>query len=109
MAWLLGELHDRDAVSVAEQAYKLNPENPATLDTVGWILVNAAQIKRGTEMLNAAHSKAPSVAEIHWHLAAALARAGNRARAKQELEKLLYSGLPFAETAKAKDLLESLN
>lgn len=109
LAWLLGELREQDAVAIAEQAYKLNPRNPATQDTLGWLLVNAGQFKRGVELLTAAHDKAPDVPEILWHLAAGLAKSGDHARAKQELEKLLYSGVPFAQKAEAKQLLDSLN
>lgn len=108
LAWLLGELRDKDALSVAEQAYKLNPENAAIIDTFGWILVNSGQAQRGLDLLKRAQGKAPGVAEIHWHLAAGLAKAGDKKRAKQELQRLLDSGQAFPQQAEAKRLLESL-
>lgn len=108
LAWLLGELKAPDAVATAEQAYKLNPDNPAIQDTLGWILVNAGQSQRGLELIKKALSKAPDSAETHWHLAAALAKSGDRGRAKQELERLLASGLAFPQENEAKQLLNSL-
>lgn len=108
LAWLLGELRDKEAAAVAEQALRLSPDDPATQDTVGWVLVNAGQAKRGLELLAKAHAKAPAIPEIHWHWAAALAKAGDLTRAKQELEKLIYSGLDFPQKPEAKRLLETL-
>lgn len=108
LAWILGELGDKEAVSVAEQTLKLDPDNPATLDTVGWVQVNAGNTKRGLDLLQQAHAKAPTAPEIHWHLAMALAKSGDRQRAKEELEKLIYSGLDFPQKAQAKKYLENL-
>lgn len=108
LAWILGELRDKDAVPVAEQAYKLAPQHPTAQDTLGWILVNMGDTRKGLRLLEKAHGEAPSDAEIHWHLASALVRTGDRGRARQELEKLIYSGLNFAQKEEAKRLLESL-
>lgn len=108
LAWILGELKDPTALATAERAYKLNPDNPATLDTLGWILVNGGQAKRGVDLLAKAVAKAPGAMEIHWHLAAGLARAGDRTRARQELEKLLEKGKTFPQEAEARKLLDSL-
>lgn len=108
LAWILGELGDKEAVSVAEQALKLDPNNPAILDTMGWVLANAGNTKRGLDLLQQAHTKAPTAPEIHWHLAMALAKSGDRQRAKEELEKLIYSGLDFPQKAQAKKYLENL-
>jgi putative PEP-CTERM system TPR-repeat lipoprotein len=108
LAWILGELRDKDAITIAEQAHRLQPDSPATQDTLGWILVNLGQVQKGLGLLAKAHDKDPSAAEIHWHFAAALAKSGDRARAKQELEKLVYSGSDFPQKAEAKRLMESL-
>lgn len=108
LAWILGELKSPEAVAVAEQAYKLNPDSPAILDTLGWILVNAGQSQRGLDLLKKALAKAPDASEIHWHLAAGLAKGGDRTRARQELESLFASGKAFPQEAEAKRLLDSL-
>lgn len=108
LAWILGELNAPEAVATAEQAYKLNPDNPAMQDTLGWILVNAGQSQRGLDLLKKALAKAPDASEIHWHLAAGLAKSGDKVRARQELERLIDSGKAFPQEADAKRLLDSL-
>jgi len=108
LAWLLGELRDKDAIPVAEQALKLNPDNPAIQDTLGWIYVNNGQMPKGISLLEKAHAKDPAAPVIHWHLASALAKSGDSRRAKEELEKLIFSGHDFSEKAQAKALLDKL-
>ncbi len=108
LAWIYGELKDPRALAWAETAYKLNPDNPATLDTLGWILVNRGETARGLDLLRKALSKAPDAPEIRWHLAFAYAQAGDRNRARQELERLVNSGETFAQEAEARQLLASL-
>lgn len=108
LAWILGELRDKDAITIAEQAHRLQPDSPVTQDTLGWILVNMGQVQKGLGFLTKAHEKDPAAADIHWHFAAALAKSGDRARAKQELEKLIYSGSNFAQKAEAKQLMDSI-
>lgn len=108
LAWLLGELKSPDAVAIAEQAFKLNPDNPGVQDTLGWNLVNSGQSQRGLEMLRKALAKSPEALEIHWHLAAGLVKAGDRSRAREELEKLLEKGKKFPQEVEARKLLDSL-
>lgn len=108
LAWLLGELRDKNAVPVAEQALKLNPNDPAVQDTLGWILVNAGQAARGIALLEKAHAKVPNATDIHWHLINALYQSGNRPKARQELEQLLERGQKFPQEAEARQLLERL-
>jgi putative PEP-CTERM system TPR-repeat lipoprotein len=108
LAWLLGELKDPTAIAISEQAFKLNPENPAIMDTLGWNLINMGQSQRGLDMLRKALSRAPDALEIHWHLASALVKTGDRAQGRKELEKLLEKGRSFPQETEARKLLESL-
>ncbi len=108
LAWIQGELNKPDAVATAEKAISLSPENPSTLDTLGWNLIRAGQYPRGLDMIRKAQEKAPDATEIQWHLAAGLAKSGDRARAKQELERLLHSGNAFPQEAEARKLLGTL-
>lgn len=68
LAWLYSKAGDRRALPTAEQAFNLQPENPATLDTYGWILVQSGEVKRGTELLQQALKLAPGSEEIQQHL-----------------------------------------
>ena len=108
LAWALSELKDSRALSYAEQALKLKTDNPNIMDTLGWILVQQGQTERGIMLLQQALSKAPDSGAIHWHLASGFYRAGDRTHARQELKRLLDSGLGFSEEAKARELLKQL-
>lgn len=108
LAWLLSELKAPNALSVAQQAYKLNPESPGVQDTLGWILVNQGQARQGLELLKKAFAKAPNEMDIHWHLAFAYYKAGDRANALANLEILLGSNRDFSQKQAAIDLFNQL-
>lgn len=108
LAWALHQAGDKRAIDFAEQAHKLQPENPAVMDTLGWILVQRGQGARGLKLLQQAHSKAPDAGEIHYHLAAAYAKTGDAVRARSELQRLLNSGIAFPQEQDARKLLAQL-
>ncbi len=108
LAWVQGELGSPNAVASAEAALALSPDNPATLDTLGWNLIKAGQHQRGLDLIKKALAKSPDAAEIQWHLAAGLNKAGDRVRARQEIERLLSSGVAFPQETEARKLLDSL-
>ena len=108
LAWALSEAKDKRAVGFAEQALKLKPDNPAVMDTLGWILVQQGQAERGIKLLQQALSKAPDAAETQYHLAVAFAKTGDHSRAKSELDRLLASGAAFPQEQEARTLLLQL-
>ena len=108
VASAMQEENDPRALGYAEQAYKLQPGNPGVLDTLGWILVEQGQARRGIELLRQALSKSPNMAVVHFHLASALAQSGDKERAKAELHRLLEGGARFPQEQEAKSLLQQL-
>ncbi len=108
LAWSLSESNDSRALSFAEQALKLAPDNPAVMDTLGWILVQQGQTARGLKLLRQALAKAPDAGDIQYHYAAALAKNGDKARARQELDRLLKSGQDFPQKPAAQALMQTL-
>jgi len=108
LAWSLHRTQDARALPVAEEALKLKPDNPAVLDTLGWILVEENQVDRGIKLLQQALVHSPDATETQFHLAAAFARAGDHARASRELERLLASGRDFPQKPAARALLQQL-
>lgn len=108
LASALSALKDPRASGFAEQALKLAPDNPAVMDTAGWILAQQGQSERGIRLLQQALSKAPEAGDIHYHFAAALALGGDKARAQQELERLIKSGTDFSQKPAALALLQTL-
>ncbi len=108
LAGLYHQVKDPRALKTAEAAHTLLPQNPGVLDTLGWILVGQGQTERGLGYLREALTKMPDQPEIHWHLAYGLYKSGERVRARQELRRLLDSGLNFPQQAEAKALLVQL-
>ncbi|MBW8306228.1 MAG: PEP-CTERM system TPR-repeat protein PrsT [Thiobacillus sp.] len=103
------QVGDKRALETAEQAYKLNPEHPAILDTLGWLLVEKGQAGRGLELIEKALAKAPGNPDIRYHRAMALlAHRGDKARVRKELESLLKDAPAFSQAEAAKAQLQKL-
>lgn len=96
------------ALEYAEKAYKLTPESPEILDTLGWILVEQGNLTRGLPLLQKAASLAPDIGEIRYHFALGLVKAGDKAKARKELEQLLATGKDFPQINEAKTLLKQI-
>ena len=108
LAWAYQQEKDARALATAEQASKLAPASPAVLDTLGWILVEGGNVKRGVQVLEQASSRAPDANDIRYHLAFGLHKAGDKARARKEIELALANGKPFALAEEARALLKQL-
>lgn len=96
------------ALSYAEQAQKLTPDQPSSNDTLGWILVNNDQAERGLEYLRTAHSRSSEDPEIRYHLAVALYRLNRSDEARQELEQALQQKQTFNGIEEARVLMNKL-
>lgn len=108
LAWLYQQEKDPRALEYAEKANQLTPDNPATLDTLGYILVEQGNTTRGLPLLQKATTIAPEVAEIRYHLVLGLVKSGDKAKARKELEQLLATGKTFPRIEEAKTLLKQL-
>lgn len=108
LANVLWQLKDASALQMAERAYKLAPGDPVVLDTLGWMLVQQGQSDAGLRHLREAKLRQPDNLEIRYHLGWALAKAGKKAEARQELEAALASGQPFPGLDDARALKASL-
>jgi putative PEP-CTERM system TPR-repeat lipoprotein len=108
LAWLYQQDKDPRALPMAERAYQVQPNRPEVMDTLGWILVQQGQTARGVDLLKGAAEKAPTSTEIRFHLAAALAKAGDKTAARKELENLLAKDAGFPQRQEAQNLLRQL-
>ena len=108
LAWAYQQEKDARALATAEQASKLAPDSAAVLDTLGWILVETGNVKRGVQVLEQAISRAPAANDIRYHLAFGLHKAGDKARARKEVELALANGKPFDQAEQARTLLKQL-
>jgi putative PEP-CTERM system TPR-repeat lipoprotein len=88
VAWAAHQAGDPRALDYAERANELRPGTPAIMDTLGWILVEKGDVKRGLTLLRQAVELAPAALPIRVNLAKALMRAGEKNAAKRELDYL---------------------
>jgi len=74
LAWAYSESGDLDrAVPLARRAWALDRDNPATADTLGWLLFKSGRRAEGLALLARAARGAPSDSDIRRRLAAAQA------------------------------------
>jgi tetratricopeptide (TPR) repeat protein len=72
LAWAYGEQGDVErAIPLARRAWALDKSNPATADTLGWLLVKSGRKAEGLVLLERAARGAPTDAEIRRHLSTA--------------------------------------
>jgi putative PEP-CTERM system TPR-repeat lipoprotein len=88
LAWTTGELGDPKALSYAEKASALAPNNASVLDTLGVLLVKNGDVAQGLAKLQQAVQLAPNQSDPRLHLAKALIKAGDKAAARKELDAL---------------------
>ncbi len=108
LAWIYQQKKDGRALETAEKAFAQAPDSPAVLDTLGWLLVDQGNVARGLPLLKSAAAKLPDSPDIHYHLASGLAKSGDKAAARTELEALLSGGKAFPQQNDARELLKKL-
>ncbi len=99
---------DPRALEYFEKSYKLKPDNATIAHSLGWMLVEQDKLQRGLELLRKASSWAPYNPEIGYHLAFALAKSGEKAQARRELERILENKSDFPYRNEAQALLKQL-
>lgn len=89
LAGLYLHAEDARARATAEKALKLAPDNPAIQDTLGWILLGQGHVSESLDLLGKALAKLPKNPGVRFHHATALAKSGDKVRARKEFESLL--------------------
>lgn len=102
------QVKDARALPTAERAYKLKPDEAPIGDTLGWMLVQQGNMQRGLEILREAANKAPNGVEIRMHLVHALVKSGDKAKAAEELERIVNLRGNFPQRAEAERLFAQL-
>ena len=108
LAYLLSENGgDLDeAMSLALQARKSQPDMTEISDTVGWIYLKKGSPDQAIAAFDTVVQKEPARAEYHYHLAMALVQKGDRFAARQQLKAALSCSPSAIEGKKIRDLLE---
>jgi tetratricopeptide (TPR) repeat protein len=100
---------DREkALEYARRAFNVAPEQPAIMDTFGWLLVESGDTSEGVALLERASAALPDSLEVSFHLAVGLARSGDTARAGRLLDQILNTGRAFNGIERAKALRKEL-
>ena len=108
LAWAAGQLNDPKAVSYAEEANKLAPNQPQLLETLGSLYVARGKTTEGLSLLAKAVSLAPQNPDIKLGQAKAFIKVGKKAEAKQLLDALAKLGPQFGSQAEVAALSKGL-
>ena len=96
------------ALGLVEGITRDHLDEPALLDTAGWVYLKAGQADRGRALLHLAWEGAPSEPEIGYHLAEAIAVTGDLGAALEVLDEVFRLGRGFPAADEAVRLRERL-
>lgn len=110
LAWIKQQQGDlAGARALAARAYLLGP-SPQSADTLGWIILAQGQVGDALALLREAANGLPQDPAIHYHLAAALAKDGQKEAAVTLLKTVAASpAAGFDERPQAARLLTELS
>ena len=100
---------DPRALAAAEAAYQLRPEHPQIADTLGWLLIEAAQgdqLARGLRLIQQAAGELEHSPDIGLHLAIALAKTGDKPGARALVKRRLDMGQDIRLDPQVRALLQ---
>jgi putative PEP-CTERM system TPR-repeat lipoprotein len=106
LAYLYAEGYgDRgQALRMSLTAFRLEPGNPAVLDTFGYVLLQNGRAKEARKLLEKAVSLLPANPTVTYHLALAEYAAGDERQAVARMQKALKMGA-FPESSRAISLV----
>lgn len=108
LAWVTGQTNSPKAIEYAEQALKIDPGQPAFMDTLAMLLLDKGETARALELFKKALATAPEAASIRLNFAKALIKSGDKAAAKKELQELAKLGDKFGGQALVTQMIKDL-
>lgn len=107
LAWALMNQNKSGGLPFAEAANKQAPNNPALMDTLAAALADAGQVASALALQSKVVEMAPQLMAAKLTLARIAIQAGNKALARDQLDKLTYEGDKFPAQAEVQVLLRS--
>jgi len=107
LGYTLADRTDRydEAYRYIEKALKIRPDDPAIIDSMGWVEYRMGNLDAAAKYLEKAYSITPD-AEIAAHLVEVYARLGKKEKARKLLEKALKAAPDDKRLLKVKELLD---
>ena len=89
-AWIDAVEGDLDvALSMAQKARSLRPDDPAIADTLAWVMYKKGNFSGAIPRREECIKKSPDSAQFHYHLGLALLAGGQKNSAKTQLQTAL--------------------
>lgn len=94
LAYLLVDNYSefKEALDLATKAYRLMPNSPEIMDTLGYVLVKNNRFAEAVPLLEKAHEGLPDLAAVQLHLGMAYQGIGKTEKANTLLAKVLVAG-----------------
>lgn len=110
LAWLLASRGENltEALSLAQRARRIDPENPSYADTLGWIHYLMGNYILAVDQLEFAVNHGKQGPQHYYRLGLAYHKKGDAMRAKQALRRALELSDSFEGAAEAKRILQEL-
>ena len=109
IAWLSREEDPSKAMTYAERAYELAPEEPRVLDTLGMLKLEQGDLENAYQLVREAADRLPADAQIQLHLGTVLVRQQRLDEAREVLAIVAAEVPDSAPGREAKDLLDSMS
>lgn len=97
------------AMQLAKKALQLQPNNPAVLDTIGWVHYRMGQYSQALNTIEKALQIAPDAAVLNYHLGMVLVKLGRADEGKDKLVKALAGNEDFIGRDTAEKTLKQIS
>jgi len=108
LAWVSQQLHRDNAISYAEKANRLDPKQPAFMDTWALLLSSKGDHAKAIELQTKALEAEPANNQYRLNLAKIYLAAGDKRKARSELDVLAKLGDKVPSHAEVTALINTL-
>jgi Flp pilus assembly protein TadD len=113
LAFLLAETSGQPAElekakALIKDAIKIQPNQPALIDTLGWVYFRMGDYGQARALIEQALAASPEEDVLNYHMAAVLVKLGQKDAARDNLKKALDGGVDYPGRGDAEKLLKEL-